>query len=383
MMPRCFAVAAIAMALALTLPAAADYVRLTGSDIALRQCTVSDVRSGRVYFQTARGRRDWRELTDVAALGFDDLPLLDAAEKQLVAGESDRGVRTLLRALLVAPKDSVASRWIRVRLVREHARRGETVPAISHLIALVESTADPGWVVLESVLPAATTTASPPTVRQAAEAQRRLASTKRTIEERPLQSLLGRLETTLDALCAGTNTDDVDHRSTESGLLLREIRDGADADTAGTTDPGGAGAAGGSGSAAQSGAPSSGGGKEIDRMLEREAFEEAVAACEKALADPGERELAKLLQQHGAALRGIGRHRTAALSYMRLALLVPDDPRSVDGYLESARIYRDVLGRRDVALRLARRGLDHARGLTNTDAVRRAQALVDSFGDTK
>ncbi|NNM25441.1 MAG: hypothetical protein HKO59_05570, partial [Phycisphaerales bacterium] len=164
----------------------ADTIRLHGSTLALPECTVQDMRTGRLYYADPRGRRQYRDLDDIAEITFTDLPSLAVAE-QTLATDSDAGLHAMLSSLLEARSD-VQRLWIRRRLVHIHDARGEYVQAASHLGALCVLREDPAW---RHLVPMSAP--NRPSFEAAREAVTVLHAARRRIRHRALQDVLDRL----------------------------------------------------------------------------------------------------------------------------------------------------------------------------------------------
>ena len=117
----------------------------------------------------------------------------------------------------------------------------------------------------------------------------------------------------------------------------------------------------------------------IDRLLERDQFKAALEACRRVGTRPGNRDLSRLLFQYGRAYRGAGQPRDALVMFVRCAVLYPDSVDAPAALMETALIYRDVIGQPDTARRL----LEHARAVASMlgqeSQVRRASRELDAI----
>jgi len=120
----------------LSTAAVADSITLDGSTIAMRNIELQQISSGRVFYTDARGSRQRRSLNEVAALGFDDLPMLDEAEQALRDGEDGAAMAGFLRAMHAADED-IERIWMHRRLAQVHDARGEFVQSVGHAASAV------------------------------------------------------------------------------------------------------------------------------------------------------------------------------------------------------------------------------------------------------
>ena len=390
--------------------AAADAVRLHGSTIPLRGCRLQDIKAGRLHFQDATGRRQWRELDEVAALGFDGLEALDEAERRIAAGDSAGGVHKLLQALLEADT-GLAQVWVRVRLVRTHDARGEFVQAAGHAAAVYMLREDTYWRYLEPV-----SKPDEPSYAAALESMNILSEASRSLINGDLEAVVRRLQAQV-ALVHERLAAQVPDRPTGptlSGIPIDEIRGDAlpaalrrarePAVEAAPAPPGevapppvSAGSRPGGpppgepaaiadaapapapapapvGRPAASAAPEA-----IDALLAERRYEEAVAVCDEVAARPGSRSVSRFLHQYGLALAGAGRPRDAAVVHMQGAVLYEASVFAAPSLLETAIIYRDEYRNPQTARRL----VEMALGLSSADraeVAERARDILDTLG---
>jgi hypothetical protein len=373
-------VAALALAAgvaALAAAARADTITLGGSTIPMRGCTVQDLRSGRLLFLDARGRRQWRELDDVAAIGFEGLPALDEAEARLARGEKDVGLIKMLQALLDAD-DEPEQVWIHARLARVHDARSEYVQAAGHAAAVFLLRDEPYWRVLEPIRPPEKV--DYPAARESID---RLRSAQRSVRRHELQAVIERMiavvEPRFAAAKAAYGDAPLPTALTVSGIPVESIRRGRlDAGTAPIPTPAEPAppkaapktpAREGPGPRPDAPRPTRVTGRDapdaIDARLDAGRTAEALAMCERVARRPGPRPLDRFLHQYGRALAAEGRPRDAAVMFMRCAVLYESSPFAAPSLAETARIYRDHYGDEATARRLRARA-DALRRL-NTD----------------
>ncbi|MCA9284113.1 MAG: hypothetical protein KDA22_02775 [Phycisphaerales bacterium] len=113
----------------------------------------------------------------------------------------------------------------------------------------------------------------------------------------------------------------------------------------------------------------------VQRLLDERRWSEAVQACEGIAAEPGRRDLAQFLFQYGTALSHAGRPESAALMFMRQALLFPGAPQTAESLFETASILHGPLGDAAAAERLRQEAMAVARGQGNQALLRRGEAL--------
>ena len=335
--------------------ARADTVSTGESSIPLRGCVIQEIKLGRVYFRDRSGRRQWREIEQVVALGFDGFEELDVAERVLAAGERTAGLHALLRALLAADTE-VETLWARVRLVRVHDARGEYVQAAAHAAAVFLLRDESYWRHLEP-----TSAPNEPGYAAAEEAMELLERAQGVVTNPELRPVVDRLVATVgpirDALAATHHGPARGVGSTVSGFDLEAVRRGTVA-VAGQDSPNRPP------SARETRVPPVGGDgaidgpAAIDALLAAGRSAEALARCERAARNPGGRSLSRLLYQYGRCLQVEGRPHDAAVMFMRCALLYESSPFAGPSLLEAAVVHRDVFGDSGAARRLAERALD-------------------------
>jgi hypothetical protein len=378
--------------------AAADAVTLRGTTIPIRDCTILDIRSGRLHFRNANGRRQMRELEEVSLLSFADLPGLDEAELSYRGGDTKEAVHGMLRALLSADRN-VQRLWVRVRLARVHGERGEFVQAAGHVAALMIMREEAHWASLaptgEPNAPGYPATHEAWTLLGEAKERVRLSALRPVIER-----LLASIEPIHERAAAAWTGPKIEPGSTRSGWPVDRIRAGrfdepprpggrrpvrgprgprpTAADDAAETDEWGFDAPRGlSGKYAAMDAPAA-----LEALLREQRFAEALERCERIAQEPGERRLGVFLHQHGRALLGVGRPRDAAITFMRCAILYESSAAAAPSLLETARIYRDFYRNDATARRLAERALlvatDEARGAVEKDARALLETLAAS-----
>ncbi|MCP3905527.1 MAG: hypothetical protein GY715_18020 [Planctomycetes bacterium] len=378
--------------------ASADAVTLRGTTIPIRGCGVLDIRSGRVHFRNAGGRRLMRELDDVTLLSFDDLPELDEAEIRYHAGDTEGAVHALLQALLRADRE-VERLWVRARLARVHDERGEYVQAAGHAAAVLLLREESHWASLEPM-----SRPNDPGYPATREAWELLAEARQRVRLRSLRPVVERLSATVEPIHARRRAawrgPKIPPNGTRSGWPLDRIRAGsfdeppfplagAGAPTRGAragsrpdepapADEGAWGfdaPRGASGKYAAMDAPAA-----IEALLREERFAEAMDRCERVAKGPGDRALGLFLHQHGRALLGVGRPRDAAIMFMRCAILHESSVAAAPSLLETAKIYRDFYRNDDTARRLAERAMRVAPDTMRNAVEKEANALLATLG---
>lgn len=372
--------------------AAADTVTLRGTSIPLTGCEVQDMRHGRLYFKDGRGRRQWRELDDVAALGFNDLPALDEAEALLAAGDSDAGLGKLFEALLESETD-LAKLWVRQRLAAVHDSRGEYVQAVGHAAAVFMIRDESYWRRLEPV-----SKVDRPGFPAVWETMVRLQRARRTVKNRDLTALVDRLIEKIqpihDELAASYDGPPLSEGATISGFPLEQIRSGrlrlpaakAPAEPA-EEEPAGA-APGDEGRETEPEppapqttlpeAPAGDSAEAIDALLEAGRSADALDLCRRLAERPGHRSLGRFLYQYGRCLRAEGHGPDAAVMFMRCALLYGSSLQAAPSLIETALIYRDVYQNRATARRLLERAREIAAAQGDSETVQRARDILST-----
>lgn len=374
---------ALAGALLLGGVACADSITLVGSTIPMRDCRIQAVEGGRVHFVDPRGRRQLRDLENVAALGFDDLPALDEAEAALAAGDLDGALRGLLAAKVRTDRP-IEHLWLRVRLARVHDLRGEYVQAAGHAAAAFLLSDDASWQRLVPVCPV-----DEPTYAAALEAHRFLAEARRKVRSRELRGQIDRMmeqvEPVLTGLAAAYDGPPVAVGSTVSGLAVADVEAGrieirrighaSKPETSAPEEPAPIDAA---PKPATTPDPEPDAGS-VEALLAAGRYAEAVARCRAIAADPGDRDLASFLLDYGRALAGAGRTDDAAIMLTRCALLHRDTAAGQWALIETARLYRDRYDRPATARRLLERVLDGAATIDQPDLIARARAELETL----
>jgi tetratricopeptide (TPR) repeat protein len=367
--------------------AAADTVTLRGTSIPLTGCEIQDMRHGRLYFKDGRGRRQWRELDDVAALGFSDLPALDEAEALLAAGDSDGGLGKLFEALLETEGD-LPRLWVRQRLAGVHDSRGEYVQAVGHAAAVFMLRDESYWRRLEPV-----SKVDRPGFPAVWEAVVRLQRAKRTVKNRDLAALVDRFIETIqpihDELAASYDGPPLSEGATISGFPIEEIRSGRLRLPAAQAPAEPADAAPGDEGRREEPAPpapptelpeapAGESAEAIDALLEAGRFAEALDLCRRLAERPGHRSLGRFLHQYGRCLRAEGREPDAAVMFMRCALLYGSSMQAAPSLIETALIYRDFYQKRATARRLLERAREIAAAQGDSETVQRARDILST-----
>ncbi len=398
--------------LAVLSPAAAgDSITLDGSTIAMRNIELQQISSGRVFYTDVRGSRQRRSLNEVAALGFDDLPMLDEAEQALRDGQDDVAITAFLRAMHAADED-IERIWMHRRLAQIHDMRGEFVQSVGHAASAVAL--DPTLFWRPLLEPRSEPNA--PSWPAVAESLARLQDARSAVRDQTLRTILDRLINQLRPVewqakqsykGAAVSTDD-----TISGYLIADIEagkipglahgSGADTDDQRVSDAvppqmNDTDSASGSDDAdaasppviaepkeapkptAESSAPavfSPEAPERIDAMLTERRFADAVALCVRIAADPGGRSIPEFLVQYGKALVGDDKPEDAAVMFTRAAVLYPSSPHGVVGLIETARIYRARYGKPAAARRLLETAVERADDMNRQDLVSLADALL-------
>jgi hypothetical protein len=376
--------------------ARADTLTLRGSSIPLRGCTIQDVKSGRVYYLDARGRRQWREIEEVDTIGFDGLEALDAAEALLAEAPSPDGVRQLLRALLEADAD-LERLWVRVRLVQVHERRDEHVQAAGHAAVVFRLRDEASWRGLAPI--GGAESASFPALH---EALLEIEASSRSVRSGDLREQLRRMRAMIepahDRARAAWQEPVPGPGDTLSGIPVEQLRAPAKVETGAPEpapeptaappqpaverpeaapatpprpDPASKPAPRRSPSSAAADAS-----ERIDRLLEEGRAAEALALCKRLAADPGQAHVSQLLFQYGRCLAAAGHPRDAVVMYLRCAILHESSAFAPPSLIEAARIHRDVWGDTAAARRLLDRAIRAATLLGRADDVGEAERLL-------
>ncbi|MDY7108703.1 MAG: hypothetical protein SYC29_08705 [Planctomycetota bacterium] len=363
--------------------AAGDTVTLRGTTIPLPGCEIQDIRHGRLYFSDSRGRRQWRDLDEVAALGFEELPNLDEAERLLAAGQSDAALARFLQSMLEADGE-LETLWLRVRLARVHDARGEYVQAAGHTAAVFMLRDEPSWRRLEPV-----SRPDRPSYPAAREAVLLLQQADRTVSDPQLAAVVDRLLEAVRPIAAeleaGWDGPPIERGSTISGYPIERIR-GEAFDLAAEPNAAGAGEtdAAPPGEIADHSSPGAASGdsaEAIDALLDAGRAADARIVCQRVAQRPGNRSLGRFLHQYGRALAGVGRRRDAAVMFMRGALLYDASASAAPSLVEAALIHRDVFRNRPAARRLAERAREIAAAQGDSTTVRRARDILSGLDD--
>ena len=378
--------AAVVAVLMVHLAAEADTVTLRGSTIPLRNCQIRDIKAGRVYFVDGRGRRQYRELDEIQALGFEGLPELAAAERLIAAGDLDAAEPRLLEAMLNAEGD-LPRLWVRVRLAKTHGLRGEYVQAAGHAAAAFLLDEDSYWRHLEPI-----GEPNRPGYPAAREAMESLREARRKVTNHDLAAVVDRLIARIGPihreLEAAYDGPAIKPRSTLSGVSIEEIRRGIERST---DRPDRAGQPRREPADEKPSAPPALGPRQprvpqpgasgesaetIDALIEAHRTAEALALCQRLAREPGPRSLSRFLFQYGRCLAAEGRPRDAAVMFMRCAVLFESSEYAAPSLVETAVIYRDTYGPATATRRLLQHAADLASRRGQTDVVDRANGLL-------
>lgn len=367
--------------------AAADTVTLRGTSIPLPGCEIQDIRNGRVYFTDGRGRRQWRELDNIAALGFERLSELDEAERLLTENDTEAALARFLQAMPKAESE-LEKLWVRVRLAQVHDSRGEYVQAAGHAAAAFVLRDEPYWRVLEPV--SKPDRSGYPAAREALTLLRRA---EREVKSPQLVAVLDRMikivEPIHDGLAGQYEGPPLGEGVTISGFPIEQIRSGRLIITPGRAPGEEAAASGGAGDEGGSPpadprdepreAPAGDSAEAVDALLAAGRTADAFVLCRRIAQNPGNRGLGRFLHQYGRCLVELGRQRDAAVMFMRSALLYDSSPYAAPSLVETAVIYRDVYRNRPAARRLAERAREIAAGQGDSQTVQRARDILSSL----
>jgi hypothetical protein len=377
----------IAMLL-LAAAAAADTVTLRGTSIPLPGCEIQDIRHGRLYFTDGRGRRQWRELDHIVALGFERLSELDEAERLLTRNDTEAALGRFLAAMLKAETE-LEKLWVRVRLAQVHDSRGEYVQAAGHAAAVFVLRDEPYWRRLEPV-----SRPDRPGYPAAREARTLLQQAKREVKSPQLVAVVDRLIEIVEPIHDGLAEEDEgappEEGATISGFPIEQIRSGRlviagerarDEESPASRGAGAEGrsppAAGRDGPPPE--APAGDSAEAIDALLAAGRTADAFVLCRRIAENPGNRSLGRFLHQYGRCLVELGRQKDAAVMFMRSALLYDSSPDAAPSLVETAVIYRDVYRNRSAARRLAERAREIAAGQGDSQTVQRARDILSSL----
>ncbi len=394
--PRFVSTVAVVTAVAFTSAARGDTITLHGRSFPLTDCTIDSIEAGRVYFDDARGRSQFEEVSRIAKLGFDGHDALDAGQQAMIDQDRDTAV-AYLRVAAFEARDELPRLWTHVQLAQVHNFRGEFVEASGHLGTVLTIQSDPYWRRL-----APNGEPNQPTLAAAEEAVQRLSEARRAARDsrvqRAIDTLLALVEPVRNQLAANYNGPAVDPRNTISGLTEAEARAALQATIARVAQPLAAPPQGNDPPAeAPSQEPlptaiepavvrSSGAAdastRAIDQMLREGRAPEAVEMCRQIARAPGERDLARFLHQYGTSLRGVDEHRDAAIMFVRCAVLYPGSEFAAPSLVETALIYRDIVGDQDGARRLLDRASELATVHRQSAVVDRIRQLKSTVGDS-
>lgn len=391
--PRFVSAFAVAIAVVLTSAARGDTITLHGRSFPLTDCTIDSIEAGRVYFDDARGRSRFEEVNRIAKLGFDGHDALDAGQQAMIDQDRDTAV-AYLRVAAFEARDELPRLWTHVQLAQVHSFRGEFVEASGHLGTVLTIQSDPYWRRL-----APNGEPNQPTLAAAAEAVQRLSEARRAARDsrvqRAIDTLLALVQPVRNQLAANYRGPAVDPRNTISGLTEAEARAALQAIIARVAQPLAAPPENDPTANTPTGAPAplapervdarsgaaDASARAIDQMLREGRAPEAVEMCRQIAQAPGERDLARFLHQYGASLRGVDEHRDAAIMFVRCAVLYPGSEFAAPSLVETALIYRDIVGDHDGARRLLDRASELATVHRQSAVVDRIRQLKSTVGD--
>jgi len=293
--------------------AVADTIWFRDVAIPLREVDIDRILDGQVRYLDGSGRSQLRPVATIEAIVFDDIATIGVAEERVRAGERDAAIALLLKALVTTSEDDPRRLWVHARLARLHAANEQPVAAMSHAAEVFARDDAPDWVMLEPRLPddEVLDRATPALCHEARDAIRRA---QRRVRSADLSRALERMRGHLDKRVRGVA--DPRREQTFSGLTAGEITDRRITDLVKVDMP-----------ESPTDGPVVRGEiatrSEIDRLLDDGRFDEALAACERLAADPGDRDPAVLLVQFGRALDGAGRHDDAAIRYSQAVIHFP------------------------------------------------------------
>lgn len=113
----------------------------------------------------------------------------------------------------------------------------------------------------------------------------------------------------------------------------------------------------------------------IDELLDSDRADQALAICNRLAGDPGPRDLARFLYQHGRAFAATQQPDAAALRFTRAALLFPESAYTPRCFIQTAIVYRDVYDKPRTARRLLDRAMTAAARLGREEDRARAETL--------
>lgn len=396
MNPKCGRlIVALIVLLCMTGAGFADAITFAGSSIPLRQCKIEAIQAGEVRYTDSAGQSQRRPIEKVQALAFDGLPELDDAERAIARENYQDGLEALLSAMLKAGSD-VQKLWLRARLAQIYDLQHEYVQAAGHAAAAMLMSDDPSWHRLEP-----TGDVNRPTYAAAKEALENLQAAARRIKtaqnKAALDRMLGKVKPVYDQLAKSYSGKPIAANTTISGISKQEIakQRGQSASSKPANEaigppakkPDAEKSPGRSSTAERPAAPVVAAQNEpsepdspraIDVLLGQSNWSEALSACRRIAANPGERDLGHFLFQYGSALSRSGRSDDAAVMFTRCAVLYPDSADATQSLIQTAMIYRDEYHQPQTARRLLQQAAEQAAAHGQESAAMLARELLES-----
>lgn len=371
--------------------------------------SVRSIANGQIVYTDAAGKAQRQPMENVKAISFAGIVELDDAAAATEQLDHKRAIELLLRAHVRATTKAQRL-WIRAMLARSHSAAGEYVEASGHAAAVFIMDDHKYW---RTLVPRGS--ANAPTYAAVAEAMHHLQDADSSVRDQRLAVSIDQMMGVITPIHAratrGHSGTPHEPGTTLSGVSIDEIKrqlgqETAPRETDATEHPPGAatgasdstggdanqlpdgstsGTAGGSGISGRSdtsgGSGASGGDSaaSIDRLLDQQRFADALAACDRVGARPGNRDLSRFLFQYGQAYRGAGRPREALVMFVRCAVLYPDEADAPAALIETAIIHRDVLDKPDVARRLLERAKHSAVMLGQDPQLQRATRELNAI----
>ena len=332
--------------------APADSVHVVGTTAPLPGSDIVAIEGGRVVYVDLTGTRRERGIEDIIRLSFDAAPGLDVAEARLAAGADDEALMLLLRACVQAP-DERSRRWMHRRLVAVHDQRNEYPQAVSHFARLLIEDPHVAWLRIGPRC-----TPSPTTPRAAGEAIEQVRLARLRVKDGDVRARLDEMAGQLQRMVR----EPVD--GTLSGLDVAVIRGQDVAASAAETSSG------------ELPTPD-----EIDAMLGRSDFTEALDACMTAARRGDARSTARLLRQTGDAQHGLGNVDEAIIAWTRCGLLFPDASTAAPSLAAAAELAAVRWPDGPASRRLWEEALRIGRLANDEDVVTRARAALNEIQD--
>jgi len=350
-----------------------DALLLEGSGVLLRDLEIREIAGGQVVYADVRGRVVWRDLDEVAALRFAELPDLERADRLRIAEQFEEA-RSVFRTMVGLSERKEANLWLHLNLARLARLERDDADLAIHIAELIRLQEDPWWRTLapvqtvegrdESVMPA--------DPRVAAAALERIDAALSGVRQPALRALLERLRAELaPAAAKAPPVGEVPVRPLRTAPQARPVEMPAEPDPVRVHAP----------SVPQEvrshpeeSSPRVPEPARAGNAVHAEVYRPLSEILPEAEASGSPRDRARALLRAGQMLVDQKRPRDAVLAFLRCGLAYAQTPEASRALLAAARLYESELGNRGAAMRVAQRVV---RSADDADVAREAASMIE------